>query len=173
MTEQPRLKREWIGRHVRLKTTKQTVTGVRFRTGEIMHVYGYYRGLKLESIRACPECTRRHRQKIERVPIEDVELVSKDHVPMKRVYTLPVQAYILDRGRTPGPDIWVQLERMEQRDGTDKWAVIRGQWCLCKSGDFILQPQPSSRTAEFLEATRWDTAQAAYEAWVQAGRPKR
>lgn len=45
------------------------------------------------------------------------------------------------------------------------WAVVDGNHVLDKSGSFVYEPLPSSRSEEFLEATRYNSAEEAYEAW--------
>lgn len=71
----PHLKRDWIGRHVRLTRQIETRGGIIFDVGEVLRVEGYYRGLSLEAIHTCSHCTRRSRQTISRVPLHDVDLL--------------------------------------------------------------------------------------------------
>lgn len=77
--ERPKLKRDWIGRFVRLRKPMETAAGVFFEAGEVMEVYKYYRGLGLRTTCCCSECSRRYRDRIDKVAIEDVLLLLEDH----------------------------------------------------------------------------------------------
>lgn len=77
----PRLKRDWIGRYVRLRQDHETNGGAIFEAGTVMHVEGYYRGLSLDAVRACPQCRLKYRHYITRVACADVELLPADFVP--------------------------------------------------------------------------------------------
>ena len=61
--------------------------------------------------------------------------------------------------------------RLERRDGFKgrRWAITRRGWVLNKSGEWEYEPQPSSRTEEWLETVRWATAR---EAALAAGEVK-
>lgn len=59
----------------------------------------------------------------------------------------------------------VKIERVEQLDGTYKWAVRRGALCLGNLGEYEYEPMPSARGDEFLRRCRFDSAEQAYTAW--------
>lgn len=58
---------------------------------------------------------------------------------------------------------WAGLEIIEkiQRDSKSLWAVSIGQTCLNMFGEWEYEPQPSSRTDEFIERTRFATLEEA------------
>ncbi len=55
----------------------------------------------------------------------------------------------------------IRIEARDQRDGTRLWVVKQGGNCLRKDGQWELEMQPSSRTDEFISATRWKTKEEA------------
>ena len=57
-----------------------------------------------------------------------------------------------------------EVIRVAQRAGADKWKVLNGGYCLTKAGDWEWEPIPSSRTDDFIERCRFDTAQEAIDA---------
>lgn len=65
-------------------------------------------------------------------------------------------------GRRPSP-VFVEAR------GSDKWAIIYEGACLNKSGDWVREGLPSSRTPDFLAETRFslddalERAQAVYK----------
>ena len=77
----PRLKRDWIGRHVRLRMQMETKGGAIFEQGEVMLVADSRGGLELKSVRACDECRRRHRYSIKKIPERNVTLLPEDFKP--------------------------------------------------------------------------------------------
>lgn len=77
----PKLKRDWIGRYVRLRRQMENGWGGVFEAGEVVRVSGYYRGLELEAIHECPHCRRRGRDRISRVSCAAVELLPADYRP--------------------------------------------------------------------------------------------
>ncbi len=79
--KKPKLKRDWVGRFVRLKRAMQTNGGTFFEAGEILEVYENWGGLKLQTIKYCPECSRRFRHTIKSVNENDVELLPEDWKP--------------------------------------------------------------------------------------------
>lgn len=81
MTPRPRLKRDWIGRYVRLLYGTQTRGGSIFKEGEVMHVKDNHGGLTLDAVRVCPHCKREYRHTICRVPMADVILLPLDYEP--------------------------------------------------------------------------------------------
>lgn len=48
-----------------------------------MRVIGNYQGLKLEQVRRCSECQRRHRTRIDRVPLHKVNIIPRDEVDVE------------------------------------------------------------------------------------------
>lgn len=77
----PRLKRDWEGRHVRLRIQMETNGGEIFERGEGMQVRRNFGGLELQSVRVCKECNRRRRRIIKNVRERDVVLLPKDFKP--------------------------------------------------------------------------------------------
>lgn len=78
MVPKPKLKRDWIGQKVRLLVQIETRGGEIFRPGEVLTVYGYYRGLDLRSLGQCPACTRSRWLHAARVSESSVELLPED-----------------------------------------------------------------------------------------------
>ena len=63
-------------------------------------------------------------------------------------------------------DFWegtidVRLERVQQIDGSDLWAIREKGCCLNKQGEWEIEPIPSSRTSAFYKRCRWKSAEAA------------
>ncbi len=81
MVERPRLKRDWVGRYVRLRQAIETQGGTVFRAGEVMHVYKNHAGLGLRAVMDCPHCKRQYRMQITGVHEENVELLPEDYTP--------------------------------------------------------------------------------------------
>jgi len=81
MAQKPKLKRDWIGRYVRLLYRLETKGGSIFEEGEVMEVEAYYRGLSLQALRTCPHCYRQNRLRICRVQEECVSLLPLDYRP--------------------------------------------------------------------------------------------
>ncbi len=71
-----------------------------------------------------------------------------------------------DSSALAGDGIW-----LERRDGFKgrRWAVTRRGCVLNKSGVWEFEPQPSSRTDEWLETVRWSDMQDAITAALRAG----
>ena len=63
----------------------------------------------------------------------------------------------------------VVLRRMPQRDGPDKWAILDHAACLDRDGDWVIQPQPSSRDEAFIRRCRFDSAEEALAFWREGG----
>ena len=42
----------------------------------------------------------------------------------------------------------------------DRWAILLGRECYTRNGEWIWEPQPSSRTEEFYQATRYTLVEA-------------
>jgi hypothetical protein len=60
-----------------------------------------------------------------------------------------------------------RVERAQQIEGPDKWAVRQGGNCLSKAGEWEWEPMPSGREDDFLERCRFDTAQDAIAAAIR------
>jgi hypothetical protein len=77
----------------------------------------------------------------------------------------------------------IYIEKREQKDGSIKWAVISSQCALSKEdvdkylkGNteinnpyycFVYEPRPSSRDDKFIEDTRFDTLDEAYNTFLK------
>ena len=78
----PLLKRDWIGRYVRLVREQRTCGGVIFDKGEILRVVSCWRGrLKLETIVRCEHCRRRQQVGIAGVSEKSLEILPIDFEP--------------------------------------------------------------------------------------------
>lgn len=58
--------------------------------------------------------------------------------------------------------------------GYGKWAITHMGNVLDKTGEWEWEPMPSSRTEDFLQRTRWASAQEAFlfiRQWLQTHRP--
>ena len=75
MSNQPKLKRDWIGRTVRLKRRMTTNGGKIFDAGAELLVTGYYKGLQLKKPEICEHCHCGISHEIWRVSITEVELL--------------------------------------------------------------------------------------------------
>lgn len=49
--------------------------------------------------------------------------------------------------------------------GYGHWAVTQGSFVLNKLGEWEYEPMPSGRSEEFIKRTRWNSAEAAFEAF--------
>ena len=91
MVKKPKLKRDWVGRWVRLKMTIQTNGGTIFEAGEVLRVIKNYSGLELERMGRCAHCTNLYRTLISHVSEWQVELLPEDYshvaVPPRIVLT--------------------------------------------------------------------------------------
>jgi hypothetical protein len=58
----------------------------------------------------------------------------------------------------------IRVERVQQIDGPDLWAVRLHGACLGKGGEWEYEPFPSSRTKEWLTEHRFDSAETAIDA---------
>jgi hypothetical protein len=62
-------------------------------------------------------------------------------------------------------DAEIEILRVKQLSGPDKWKAFHGGcYCLNKSGQWELEPMPSSRDDDFINRCRFDTAQEAMDA---------
>lgn len=80
MTQKPRLKREWIGRYVRLLRTVKTRGGTIFLAGETLKVLNSFGGLTLLRQHVCEQCGRRT-DLVTKIAETEVELLPEDYVP--------------------------------------------------------------------------------------------
>lgn len=71
----PKLKRDWVGRGVRLLIELETKGGNVFPIGTIMRVTRNFGGLHLTAVQACKECQLKHRHTIKGVHEDSVELL--------------------------------------------------------------------------------------------------
>lgn len=76
----PKLKREWIGRYVRLLRTVKTRGGNVFAAGEALKVLNSYGGLTLLRQHVCEHCGRRA-DVVTKIAETEVELLPEDYVP--------------------------------------------------------------------------------------------
>lgn len=76
-------------------------------------------------------------------------------------------AYIVTRfsNDSPNQDTW--SARVEAA-GFDRWAVRNGSRCLSKALTWDYEPQPSSRTDEWLDEHRWNDVSRATAAAMEA-----
>lgn len=80
----PKLKRDWVGRYVRLKEEIQTNGGVIFAVGEVMRVTRNFGGLQLETVGfKCKKCERGFRHRVTKVHEYSVSLLPPDWKPPK------------------------------------------------------------------------------------------
>ncbi len=77
----PKLKRDWVGRHVRLLRQLQNAAGEVFEAGEVMKVYRNYAGLQLSATYECGECGARKHRRITKVCEENVQLMPASFEP--------------------------------------------------------------------------------------------
>lgn len=80
MTQKPRLKREWIGRYVRLLRNVKTRGGTIFLAGETLKVLNSYGGLTLLRQHVCEHCGRRT-DIVTKIAEREVELLPEDYIP--------------------------------------------------------------------------------------------
>lgn len=58
----------------------------------------------------------------------------------------------------------VTIDRTKQADGSIKWAVRRGAFCMNRDGDFEYEPLPSNRDSSFLARCRFESIESALAA---------
>lgn len=81
--EHPRLKREWVGRYVRLKHVTRNGAGTIFEKGEVLRVDRTYRGsMTVETIKKCEHCKRRTFTSI-KLGTNSLEVLPIDYDPEK------------------------------------------------------------------------------------------
>ena len=59
----------------------------------------------------------------------------------------------------------LRIDLVTASNGPDKYAVRSSGICLAKSGEWEVEPSPSNRDKEFFERCRFDTFEAAVEAY--------
>ncbi len=66
-------------------------------------------------------------------------------------------------------DTWVKSRHHVSisKRGETAWAIVDGQYCLSKEGEWEYESLPSNRQEEFIARTRFPTVQAAFEFWNQ------
>ncbi len=102
----PKLKRDWVGRYVRLKRQMRTGHGEIFEAGEVMLVTRNYGGLQLSPLYDCKECGRRVQGWITKVWEQDVELVSGNFEPA----TLPTRRELIEHVKDLTMKVHILLE---------------------------------------------------------------
>ncbi len=79
---EPRLKRDWVGRYVKLRRDLETQGGVIFDAGEVMQVYKTYHGrMGLRALHRCEHCERRALSQITGVETYNLEILPEDYEP--------------------------------------------------------------------------------------------
>ncbi len=78
---EPKLKRDWHGRYVRLKGTVETRGGIILEAGEVMRVTRNHGGLDLEAVIQCDHCNRNNRRFVRKLQERSVVLLPADFVP--------------------------------------------------------------------------------------------
>jgi len=59
------------------------------------------------------------------------------------------------------------IQSREQMDGSTKWVLKMHEWVLGKDAEFHYELQPSSRTDEFIENTRFNSPDECHSFWVE------
>lgn len=81
-----------------------------------------------------------------------------------RLVGLVPSSYRLPWSRFANASEWMAAEIVATRWNKctpTKWAIREGGSVLAKDGEWESEPNPSSRDDEFLERTRWDSAEEA------------
>lgn len=81
-----------------------------------------------------------------------------------KVEDLQVETYILDSWNNGETE--VLLTNRHSIDGSDHWAIVEHGCCLNKSGEWELEPIPSSRDDAFYARCRWHRAQEALDFYL-------
>ena len=88
---------------------------------------------------------------------------------------IEIKSYKLQRENRTGTGPYcreVTLDRYEQMEGPDKWAIKMGSHVLNKYGQWEYEPMPSSRDDEYLERCRYLTPEEALVMFEKARQPK-
>lgn len=81
----PKLKRDWIGRRVRTLRKLQSRGGSIIKKGRVVVIKGYYRGMKLSTLRAPHACiTRCHISDVEFLPLSRAQAHNPKIEPSKK-----------------------------------------------------------------------------------------
>lgn len=75
MTENPRKKKDWVGRKVRLLQDLENQGGFTFPRGSVMAVTRSFGGLWLEGLYLCTSCSGGRKRAISKIPESKVELL--------------------------------------------------------------------------------------------------
>jgi hypothetical protein len=67
-----------------------------------------------------------------------------------------------------GQGVYVEWRGRRFGQGPELWAVTRLSWCLNRSGEWEIEPQPSSRDDAFIARCRWHSMQEALLAALDA-----
>ncbi len=113
---------------------------------------------RLDALKAENEALRAEKERTERnrdmwkgqcdTQAEQLTGLRKDMPP----HGVVISGYRIGAGLIP-----ITVQRSQQIDGPDKWAVRRGGDCLNKAGAWEWEPMPSSRDDEFLAHCRFDS----------------
>lgn len=96
--------------------------------------------------------------------IEEISKLIREYGDQQRE-TLPYEAVKYELGDCPHHKRPVTIEARDQIDGRRLWVVKMHEWVLGKDSTFHYEPRPSSRTDEFIQNTRFDSHQEAYQFW--------
>jgi hypothetical protein len=93
--------------------------------------------------------------------IEVADLITKAE-KLEAATAFEVMPQFFEGGKAWGE---IAIRRQVQRDNSVKWAVYCRSFVLTKSGEWVFEPIPSSRTDEFIADTRFDSLASA---WIEA-----
>lgn len=54
-----------------------------------------------------------------------------------------------------------------ERRSAHTWSICRAGLCLAQDGEWEYEPSPSSRSEEFIQSTRFDSLESAWNHWVK------
>jgi len=74
---------------------------------------------------------------------------------------------VFDLGLCPYHKRPVKLETRNLPENPKTWCIKMHEWVFGKDRDWHWEPNPSSRTEEFIENTRFGSYQEAYEFWLE------
>lgn len=77
MGAKPKLKRDWVGRKVRLLRDIRTLGGKIMSAGTVMKVTRSYGGLHLKADKVCPHCGLGEEHRVKKVRERSVELLEE------------------------------------------------------------------------------------------------
>lgn len=128
----PRLKRDWIGRHVRLVADMNTKGGTLFKSGTIMEVVQNRGGLTLRTTIQCKECNVGRYHYISKVNEYDVELLPIGFVP-SLPFVNGADLIMAERKRQIRQEGWTFNHDAQWTDEQLVWAAL--SYLLHKEGD--------------------------------------